>query len=405
MAYRSVQKLMRRTVALRALCSVLSVMLFGQSAAALAQAPAGWQTTDERKGEVTYISPDGRERISRLAYDDSPEFDIDAVLGKIRGAFVSSGCGPASSEARETVFGGAARQMTIRNGVALCTIVIGRTAEGIDLILCNCAEDGQGLTAFTRLALQTFSGSAPAPGMDVKAIDRGVATAQSTGPIGKSVPSSVPSGVWVALVNRTVYDPVMTVRLELGPAYLILSPGGYFTTEMPSDTTLDDAGLKAWARKNPDDAGTYRLEGNRLVMTFASGKQQIATIAGSGENQSIKLDGHNYNSKRYFADGTRLEGVYSRSRITRASADVFVIGNRDLAFSPDGRFARGGKVNTTGSALSIQGGRENRGGRYRIAGSALVLEYSDGEIEILPMWQETPGGPIWFDGEMYTPAG
>jgi hypothetical protein len=223
-----------------------------------------------------------------------------------------------------------------------------------------------------------------------------------TGPMSRkaSVESSGNYGVWVALVNRSVYDPVMTIRMELGVDYLILTKGGYFMRQLPDNGGLTDSAAQAVIKKDQDLGGRYTLSGNVLTLRYANGKVEQGRASKGG----FELDFESYNPKRFFADGTALSGAYSSTSITSTGVG-FVVGERDFDFTLDGRFGFGRAVSMSTTAISSTGEREGRGGRYYIKDSAIHLAYDDGERSVLPIWQESQGGPIWFDGQMYKPAG
>jgi hypothetical protein len=223
-----------------------------------------------------------------------------------------------------------------------------------------------------------------------------------TGPMSRkpSIQSSGNHGIWVALISQTVYDHNMGWRQELGTFYLVLTKGGHFMFSLPDNAGFTDAAAQAMMKDRPKEAGNYTRSGGVLTLRYADGSVAKARIDGG----SYELDSSSYNPKRFFTDGTALSGAYSSTSITSTSVG-FVVGERDFDFTLDGWFGFGRAVSMSTTAISSTGERKGRGGRYYIKDSAIHLAYDDGERSVLPIWQESEGGPIWFNGQMYKPVG
>jgi hypothetical protein len=223
-----------------------------------------------------------------------------------------------------------------------------------------------------------------------------------TGPMARkpSVSSTGTYGVWVALVSGYVYDPQFGSRLEYGTQYLVLTKGGYFMFKLPDDAGFTDDAAIAMMKETPKMAGRYSLAGGALTLRYGDGTVEKARA----DQGSFELDNNSYNPKRYFAEGTALSGAYSSTKITSTGVG-YVVGEGDFDFAPDGRFGYGRAVSMTGADFASRGGREGRGGRYYIKDSAIHLAFDDGDRAVWPIWQEDQNGPIWFNGEMYKPAG
>ncbi|MFC4293014.1 hypothetical protein ACFOWX_11375 [Sphingorhabdus arenilitoris] len=185
---------------------------------------------------------------------------------------------------------------------------------------------------------------------------------------------------------------------------IIFSKSGLFMLGVGEGTGMDDASIQAVMREQPDTAGRYVIQGNRIILNYASGDVEDIDYRKDKDGISLNYRGKFMSPKILFPDGYALSGIYSSERITNAGSGIFVVGNDDYSFAPDGRFAQGSSVSMTSDAVSSVGGREGRTGRYIVKGSALYLSYDDGETRILSMFQEEKGGPIWFNDEMFSKA-
>jgi hypothetical protein len=204
-------------------------------------------------------------------------------------------------------------------------------------------------------------------------------------------------GLFVAIGPKTVYDPVLTIRMEIGLHYLVLTKGGFFLDELPDSGGFDDASVQRHLAKKPETGGTYAMAGNMITLRFASGKTAQAQRKGT----NIIYDDNDYGPKIMFKENARLSGPYTSTSVTNYGPGGFVVGSNDYDFSPDGRFGHGRQVSVANTGFTIQGGKEGRGGTYRIENSALILNYDNGEVRVLSLWAEKPDDAIWFDGEMF----
>lgn len=374
------------------------------------QLPAGWAEVPGDGTMHRYVAGDGSEFVTIAQFDISGKsVDQKAVLSQMIQSLSSTDCATDRIEYSSS-HAGRVDEAWLRADKITCGLAVGQTvgAPTLAIIVCGCKWPGTpGFALYARMVDQHFGPDTPhmagqvqrsAP-IPARAAPAPMVADAPTGPVNRSVESTGTTGVWVALTQHTVYDPMMGVRLELGPSYLVLTPGGYFSESVHGP--LDDAGAIAHAQEFPDEGGRFSVSGNSLILNYASGERKTASITTAEGSRLYKLDGDRYIPKRVFPDGTRLSGLFSNSSITRASASVFVAGEHDFLFLPDGRFAQGGQVSTMGASFSARGGRDQRTGRYQVRNSTLYLAYDDGEREALSLWQEKPGGPIWFDGAMY----
>ena len=392
---------------LRFLAVLLGAMAMMQSPAMAQQLPSGWTEQVDGDRGMRYTAPDQSEFVTIASFDTGGQrVDKRKFVAELAAAISSSECGTNDIEYVSSR-NGQVEQGWLKAAGRTCGIAFGQMTGDtkITMVLCACKWPGsQGYAVYSRVLDDNFGpedGAQPTgrPAEQRQPPVTSAVAGAPTGPINTSVESSGTTGVWVAITLRMVYDPVMTVRQEFGPSYLVLTPGGYFMESI--DGPLDDAGAMAHAREYPEEGGRFTASGTSLILNYGSGERKVAQISSAGASRSYELDGDTYIAKRIFPDGARLSGLYSNSSITQAAAGIFVTGEHDFLFLPDGHFARGGQVSTMTGAFSSIGGRDQRTGRYQVRSSTLYLAYDDGEREALSLWQETEGGPVWFNGRMY----
>ena len=177
-------------------------------------------------------------------------------------------------------------------------------------------------------------------------------------------------------------------------------------SSVPDGLGFDAVSAQKRMREQASSAGKYTESANSLTLNFADGKVERIVKTRSGKDWQLTWNGVIMQPKRTFLNNTAFAGEYTTRRINQAGANsgVFVVGVDDFSFAPDGRFARGRQVSMSSAPVSIVDGKKSRSGYYEIRNSAIHLSYSDGKQEVLSVWQEVPGGPIWFDNEMFKPV-
>lgn len=361
--------------------------------------PTGWLVQKEPK-DTLYIEPNKNGMILLSRMPDNPEIDFRDSLPNMLEIDAFKKC-PDTEYIRSTpILNDTGRQLTVATETFTCSAIGVRYKGEIFLLLTMGKNDvdvpAKAIATAARMMGMNSDGSTRAQFADLPNIPLvKKASIYSSGSKG------VWHGIWVASVSSYVYDPIMTTRLEYGTRFLVLHKSGYFMTSMPRDTGLDQASIEAEMIKDPDNAGTYRIQGRDLLLSFASGTTMVAERQENG----FRLGNDDYNAKQHFADGTALSGDYSSSRITQSAAGVYILGEDDFSFSVDGRFAKGGSVSLSSDLVSTNGGYDRRTGRYSVKNSALYLAYDDGSKEIASMWQESEDGPIWFNNNMHKVTG
>ena len=361
-------------------------------------APDGWTQT-RGENSFTFTSSTRQDEINILILPDQPGADLIPIARAFITKLQKFGCSDAAAESVDTVAKGKAFRIATPRGGVECSVILGRSKGTLLMMASVGRTPGEDASMKLLGMAQAIFEDSPVPPPQIAVT---TSPPRNAGlPIGHSVESSGTRGVWAAIVTKTVYDPVMTIRMEMGLDYLILTLGGYFMADLPENAGFTDDAARAMMQSAPDYAGKFTVSGQNLILQYASGKTKTVTGSGQGAAREYKLDGDTYRSSRTFPDGVMLNGSYSNTRITQTAADSFVVGDHDLVFTRDGQFSRGGKVSISGGWYSILGGDTSKSGTYFVKDSAVHLYYANGESEVLSIWAEEPNDVIWFDGDMY----
>lgn len=229
------------------------------------------------------------------------------------------------------------------------------------------------------------------------ATKRAAAAAPAVGPVGLV-------GMWRSDWVENQFRAFAGLTLVALNNTLVFTRGGYFIDGVPEGAGFDDAGAQTVIARDPKLAGRYVVQPGKITLNYADGHSETVDAKRQGNSWILSFKGRFMSSKLLFPDGATLSGLYTNERISNAGGGIFVVGDRDFSFAPDGRFARGSRVSMSAPAFSSRDGGERNGGRYRVAGSALILDYTDGRRETLSLFQETRGEAIWLDDTMYKPA-
>ncbi len=384
-------------------------------------APSDWTVQTADNGAIMSAHP---QRKAFVIERNFPDLDTDhmpeALRQLARIAAVAKLC-PSLAAAEPTTFsGGRAASLGSHEGQCDCYLYAFAAAQGIKSVLViEPPGTPVGVDALVRSYVMraTAAGPASTPGPTIaqaapnaalpgRRLGNPPATA-ARGPIG---PNGL-AGVWVGVVVRPYYDPVIGMTVGAQVDKLVLTRGGYFMDEMPSHAALNDGAAIALSQKEPTSAGRYTVLPGKIVLTFASGKTETVIARQRGGAWELSRDGNTFQPKHTFPTGSTLSGSYTTQSVAQtmggsgmSGSGVFVFGQRDLSFSSDGRFARGGEVSTTAPSFVIQGAPRQQSGRYRIEDSGLILSYDDGHVEISSLWTDTSGPEIWIDDTMYKRA-
>jgi hypothetical protein len=272
-------------------------------------------------------------------------------------------------------------------------------SAGLDLARIELTPTG--FTGQSMAATATATPAAPARGPVARAVmtktPPAAAASASAGPAGLV-------GMWRSDWVENQYRAFTGLTLVALNNTLVFTRGGYFIEGVPEGAGFDDAGAQAIIARDPKTAGRYVIQPGKIVLNYADGNSGTVEAKRQGNSWTLNYDGKWMSQKILFPDGATLSGLYTNENITNAGSGIFVVGDRDFSFAPDGRFARGSCVSMSAPAFSSRDGGTRDSGRYRIQGSALILEYAGGRREVMSIFQETRGEAIWLNDVIYKPA-
>ena len=158
----------------------------------------------------------------------------------------------------------------------------------------------------------------------------------------------------------------------------------------------------------PDRTGTYGMEGETLVVTWADGK----TIASNykQDKDCFGWNGGIFCPVKPFAKGARLEGKFSGGQSAGGGA---VASSTTISFSPDGSYALSstGSVSPGGGVAGSAASSSSETGSYELSGTSLTLRSAGGAAKKILVFPYDDGGKgkqparLYFGGTMLRRAG
>lgn len=154
-----------------------------------------------------------------------------------------------------------------------------------------------------------------------------------------------------------------------------------------------------WAKEKQDNAkntGTYKLQGDKLEISWSDGKTASWGIEKEKGKFSI-IDGGITTIQDPMPQDYRIEGQYASSVVLPNVAS-----SHTIVFGKDGSFSSGrlGTVTTpdvTGSSSS------EAKGTYDISGNTLTMKFSDGRVEksVIAIWDMDGQKNLVINGSYY----
>lgn len=134
-------------------------------------------------------------------------------------------------------------------------------------------------------------------------------------------------------------------------------------------------------KDNPKLTGTYKVQGNKLAITWSDGKTESWSIEKKGGKYSI-IDGGITTKQTGMPKNYRIEGQYSSSVILPN-----VAATSTLVFSKDGTFTSSSYGTVTTPDVTGESTKSNKG-TYDITGNTLTMKFPDGKIEksVIAIW-------------------
>lgn len=200
--------------------------------------------------------------------------------------------------------------------------------------------------------------------------------------------------------------------LELAHHFLMLSGDGYFFEGLPEGIGTAGLDYGPVLAAQPDDAGTYRVDGDAIRFSYADGAVQELSFTPGADR--LGIGSREYRITVPAEDGLLLEGRYSRGSYTQFSPGSGTVGGvysgSRYMFGRDGQFtsdryggAFGNFETGTGDlrgGFATGAGPDVVAGTYRVEGGALVLTDSAGET-VRHSLAIVVDGMIAIDGAIY----
>ena len=202
----------------------------------------------------------------------------------------------------------------------------------------------------------------------------------------------------------------MVVRFSgssIRPFYYLFTPAGYVHAAIPTGGP-EQFDFALAAKEKPDVTGVYRIDGEKLVMTFANGKSREIKYGVNQEKGYVELEGLFAHKAQPFKAGTTFDGTYTGSA-TAGGGGSFAASARTFAFKPDGTFALtsvgsvSARTATTDAGASSQ---SSTSGTYTVSGNTLELKHADGKVTrhtVFPYENYDKKIELNIDGGMHKP--
>ena len=191
---------------------------------------------------------------------------------------------------------------------------------------------------------------------------------------------------------KTAYRTNLDLSLSFEQDFYLFSSSGRFFRGLPADKSVKSFDFDDAVKSVPDKAGNYIVQNEKVILNYATGRQDSETIA-TENSKGLKR-------AMAPADGSMLEGLYVDFHYSGFSPGSSVKGGvssqKTFNFSKTGEFESNrfsGAFGNFESNGSTTGGFANgvkapiRQGTYEIKGGALVLKLSDGRKAICSIVQ------------------
>ncbi len=134
-------------------------------------------------------------------------------------------------------------------------------------------------------------------------------------------------------------------------------------------------------KDNPKNTGTYKVQGNKLAITWSDGSTASWSLEKKAGKYSI-IDGGITTVQTGMPKNYRIEGQYSSSVVLPN-----VAATSTLVFSKDGTFTSSNYGTVTTPDVTGESTKSNKG-TYDISGNTLTMKFPDGKVEksVIAIW-------------------
>jgi hypothetical protein len=198
-------------------------------------------------------------------------------------------------------------------------------------------------------------------------------------------------GVYLRRVTRMGYGGMMVIEFE---PFVLFTDGSVFVDPSGSLETLDRAQSRAaephaWGKVMSREGTSWQVR-----------MQAVKRVKDDLDRKFVGV--YRLTTAR---SGQSLDGEYrslgGTGNVAMGGNAAVVVENR-WAFSPDGRFARGGFAGATNSGVATGSPRATKTGRYRVDGYAIELQYDAGATERWLFGLDATGGLVVLGETVYS---
>ena len=134
-------------------------------------------------------------------------------------------------------------------------------------------------------------------------------------------------------------------------------------------------------KDNPKNTGTYKVQGNKLAITWSDGSTASWSLEKKAGKYSI-IDGGITTVQTGMPKNYRIEGQYSSSVVLPN-----VAATSTLVFSKDGTLTSSNYGTVTTPDVTGESTKSNKG-TYDISGNTLTMKFPDGKVEksVIAIW-------------------
>jgi hypothetical protein len=190
------------------------------------------------------------------------------------------------------------------------------------------------------------------------------------------------------------------------PDHWVFTSGGKYFHGLPPGG-LEHFDIDAGIRAAPGKGGTYRIEGDRMVLTPAHGTASPRRYQNAGGK--ITFDGTLLSKAAAFSRGDTLDARYSWSGSAGAGTSASVNAGASYAFTRQGTFTA-----SRVAGVAVSAGGQNQGaasggetsGTYALAGNTLTLTHKGGQVTRHTVFPYDMGDPkpwLSIDGRLCKP--
>lgn len=206
------------------------------------------------------------------------------------------------------------------------------------------------------------------------------APARPAGHVAGSVVEGLPAPQKGAAQLDGLYMVVRFSGSSIRQFYYFFTPAGYVHAAVPAGGP-EQFDFADAANEKPDVTGVYRIDADKLTMTFANGKSREIKYGVNKDKGYVELEGLYAHKAQPFKPGTTFDGAYTGSA-TAGGGGAFAASARTFTFTPAGTFTLTSVVSVSARSAKADAGASSQSstsGTYAVSGNTLVLKHADGK--------------------------